>query len=172
MYARASGWFEAARSRLASATGRRERKSGKRREWLGPGRKPTNQVLRKGEGREWPSAALGASLFERLATLGQGPAAPAGPPGRGRGRVKNLALCRICRTESKEQRRRHQKENGSKSLKGYRFEPRLDQMSTCLLFRRRSAGRAFSGSRRRTGAAGRSSTSTGSPRPGTAWTSE
>ena len=49
------------------------------------------------------------------------------------------------------------------------FSSKVEKMSTLhLSFRRQSGVRAFSGSRRRTGAAGRSSTSTGSPRPGTA----
>ena len=56
--------------------------------------KPTNQVLRKGEegegrGREWPSA----SVFERLATLGQGPGRGGdGTRRRRRGLVKTLTF--------------------------------------------------------------------------------
>ena len=77
--------------------------------------KPTNQVLRKGEGRgrrrEWPSA----SVFERLATLGQGPGAETALGGGGRvGLVKTLTFVshRVERGRKQARKWHEKKENG------------------------------------------------------------
>ena len=121
--------------------------------------------------REWPSA----SVFERLATLGQGPGRGGdGTRRRRRGLVKTLTFVSHLVERGRKKatsRKMARKEEIAGSISSLSLM-KHDQLMDRGLFRRLSGGRASSGSRRRTGAAGRSSTSTGWPRQGTASTSE